>query len=490
MKRVRIFLLLLTVSMLLPAVHAPAQERPRFGEEQPVAEKRSPEQKVYSRENLTLPEQLTPPQKLSPGENLTLPEKLTPPQKLSPAENLSFQENPITHNEFVTSVIQGNLGYIAEQLDLSIAAAEYRASKALPDPELSLSYANNEERRLEMGQSVEGGISYPVSLGNRRGAGVRLARTQYEMTELMLDATLQSLKAEASLAYYDALRCMQIYSLQKEIQEQLEWLAGSDSIRYSKGEAARLDALQTSLEARAQKTETEQSYADLQSALVTLNLLAGNKVLLTPLVPSDNFPVKNNDYDLNSLVSHAVEMRADLLAAIKNREVSEKYLKLLKAERSPEVNLEAGYAYNTIVRNEIAPAPAFNSVSAGLSFPIKFSSLNRGEVKAATLEVEKSNRLYEETELQVTAEVIRAYNEFMAQNRKVEQYDKGLISDAEEILNGRIYAYQRGESGLAEVIHARRTYSELKLNYVEVLYDYTAALIELERAAGLWSLTE
>jgi AcrB/AcrD/AcrF family/Outer membrane efflux protein len=64
------------------------------------------------------------------------------------------------------------------------------------------------------------------------------------------------------------------------------------------------------------------------------------------------------------------------------------------------------------------------------------------------------------------------------------------VEDAVKILEGRIYSYQHGESGLIDVLNARRTYSELKLNHIEALFEYTAALIELERAAGIWDLTK
>jgi len=66
----------------------------------------------------------------------------------------------------------------------------------------------------------------------------------------------------------------------------------------------------------------------------------------------------------------------------------------------------------------------------------------------------------------------------------------GLVEDAGKILQGRIYSYQHGESGLIDVLNAQRTYIELQLNHVEALFEYTAALIEFERAAGIWDLTK
>lgn len=405
-------------------------------------------------------------------------------------QEINFKSNPIILSQFLLSVKKGNLGYIAGQFNVSIAEAEFKASKVFPDPEVSVAYSNNEDRTVQMGQSVETGISYSINTGNKRGAGISLARSQHELSQVILDAYFQNLRADASLSYFASLKNQKIYLLQKNIYEQMSWLASTDSIRLKNGEATGIDALQSSLEARSQQTEVYQSLADMQNALIDLMLLQGKRFSDTLDYPSDNFPYKQHELNLSELINKAVQNRADLLVAIKNKEVSEKNLNLLKANRAFEFSLETGYSYNSIVKNEIAPAPAFNRLSAGISFPIKFSNLNRGSLQAADLAVKQSQTIYEETELQITSEVIQAYCNFIGQNKKVEHYNLGLVEDAGKILQGRIYSYQHGESGLIEVLNAQRTYIELQLNHLEALFEYTAALIELERSAGIWDLSD
>jgi cobalt-zinc-cadmium efflux system outer membrane protein len=405
-------------------------------------------------------------------------------------QEISYISNPVTLSQYLWSVMKGNLGYIAGQFNVSIAEAELKASKVFPDPEVSIAYANNEDRTLQMGQFVETAISYPINLGNKRRAGIALARSKHELSQLMLDGYFQNLRADASLSYFASLKNQKIYLLQEDIYKQMSRLASAESIRLKTGEATGLDALQSSLEARTQQTEVYQSFADMQNALLDLMLLQGKRFSDTLDNPSDNFPYKQRNLNLNELINNAVQNRADLLAAIKNKEVSEKNLNLLKANRAFEFSIETGYSYNSIVKNEIAPAPAYNGLSAGIAFPIKFSSLNKGSFQAADLAVKQSQTAYEETELQITSEVIQAYNNFIGQNKKVEHYNLGLVEDAGKILQGRIYSYQHGESGLIDVLNAQRTYIELQLNHLEALFEYTAALIELERAAGIWDLTQ
>ncbi|MBK9389527.1 MAG: hypothetical protein IPN68_04770 [Bacteroidetes bacterium] len=41
-----------------------------------------------------------------------------------------------------------------------------------------------------------------------------------------------------------------------------------------------------------------------------------------------------------------------------------------------------------------------------------------------------------------------------------------------------------------DVLNARRLYTDLRTSHIESLYEYTSALIELERAVGIWDITE
>lgn len=401
-----------------------------------------------------------------------------------------FTHNPLTLSQYLTGVVKGNLGYIAEQFSVTVSEAELKAAHVFPDPEISFAYTNNEDYKRQMGQEFESEISYPVSLGNKRKAGISLAKSKYELTQMLLGYYFQNMRADAALAYYVSLHEQKKYEIHLSIYDQLKKLARADSIRLKSGDATGLDAMQSSLEAKAYMAEVLQSLSEMQSSGMELMMLQGKKVSDTLDMASGNFPILAYDFTIGELTQMAVENRSELLAAIKSREVSEKNLNLLKANRAFEFNVGAGFAHNTIVLNEVSPSDPFNSLSAGISFPLKFSNMNRGELEAARAEIRQSETLFKDTELQVYTEVMQAYNNFVIQTKKAEQYSKDLTETAEKILQGRIYAYQRGETGLLDVLNAQRTYMDLQLNRLETQFDYTVALIEVQRAAGIWEIQE
>ncbi|HOW41497.1 MAG TPA: TolC family protein [Bacteroidales bacterium] len=393
-------------------------------------------------------------------------------------------------DEYLSGVARGNLGLIAARFNVSIAEAELRASRVFPDPELSFSYANNDDKTMQMGQSYDAGVSYQIKTGNVRKAAIEVAGTGVELSRLVLDSYFRNLRADAAKSYYASVREKHILNLQNETYDQLRNLAAADSIRLKTGEAAELDAIQTSLEARLQYHNVLQSKADMQNSLITLTILQGKSLTDSLVNPSSDFPADDRDFLLASLIDSALVRRTELLVALKTTELSEKNLNLLRADRAFEFSIEAGYSYSTIVKNEIAPAPAYNAVSAGFAFPLKFSGLNRGRITAAEYTLNQSKVYEQEAVLQIQAEVTTAYNSYLAGMKKVESFNLQLIENAEKILKGRIKAYQTGESGLLELLNARKTYTDLRTNHIESLYEFTVALIELERAAGIWDLTD
>lgn len=387
---------------------------------------------------------------------------------------------------FLNEVQKGNLGYIAEQLNISLSEAELEASKIFPDPEISLMYSNNQDKKLQMGQSFETGLSYPVNLGNRRKASITLSTSLLELQQLVVEAYFKNLRADASKGFYASLKDLKTFELENEIYQQFYKLAQSDSLRLAFGEANSIDAMQSNLEAKSQLNQVFQSEAEMRNSLANLAYLTGKSNVNVNFLPAGEFPVSGKEYSLSALIDSALQNRTDLMLAIKNKEVSEKNVELLYANRAFEFSVEAGYSYNTLVRNEIAPAPKHNSYSAGLTIPLKFSNLNKGQVNAAKLLVSQNEAIYSDIQLQITTEVTRAFYNYTAIKKQVEHYNTGLTEMAEKILNGRIFSYQRGETGLVDVLNAQKTYTSLRKDFLNIQYEYVLSLIELQHAAGIW----
>lgn len=392
---------------------------------------------------------------------------------------------PMSLSTYLSNVTKGNLGFIANQFNVSISEAELNAASVFADPEIAVEYSNNEDWKVQLGQSISTGISYEFSLGNKRGASIGVARTQMELEQFVLEAWLQNLKADASLIYYAGLRDLQIYKLQEDTYNRLLQLARADSVRFAAGEITEIDAIRSGLEARAQRYELKRIESDLTNSLLNLSRLQGKQPGDTLDIPSDDYPMIRQELVLSDLIERSLMNRADLNVAIKSNELSERQLRLVKAERAPEFTFEAGYAHNYVATSEISPVVAHNTYSAGIVIPFKFSNMNKGQIRAASLAAEQSTINRQDVENRIITEVTQVYNVYTAMENQIENYSRDLIETAEKILEGRTFLYMRGETSLIDVLEAQRTFNEMKIQYYQIMYDYASSIIELKRSQAI-----
>ena len=142
---------------------------------------------------------------------------------------------PLTYRQYMERVAEGNLEYASEKLNVPAAKAEVTAAKVFNDPNLSVSYFNNENNSLQMGEGVEVELSKTFSFG-KRGANISLARSESELTEALLADYFRNLRADATIAYMEALKQHELYKVKENAYENIRTLAESDSIRFSLGQ--------------------------------------------------------------------------------------------------------------------------------------------------------------------------------------------------------------------------------------------------------------
>jgi len=173
---------------------------------------------------------------------------------------------------------------------------------------------------------------------------------------------------------------------------------------------------------------------------------------------------------------------------MQNIDVANKALKVAQREKNSDVTVSLELGHNAEVKNEIAPAPSYNSLTAGISLPIPFSKLNRGSINAAKQRVRQASLEYDQAALQVQNEIMKAYYDYESAAKQVLHFENGLLRQAQEVLKGKIYSYNRGDTSLLEVLNAQRTYNEVQGQYYQAVFDYDSALINLEKSAGIWDI--
>lgn len=403
------------------------------------------------------------------------------------AASPSLPEAEIPFRDYIERVREQNLSYAAEKLNIPIAEAGIVSARVFNDPQLSLGYENNNDWHMQMGQGVSASLSKTFSPGKRR-ARIDLARSEKELGSALLEDFFRNLRAEATVAYLEALKQGELYRVRQNAYENLRQLADGDSVKFALGKITEVDMIQSRLEAALMRNELTQAGAELRNAYVALSGMLGEAATDTCFRPQGALPLLQRDFGTDALIGLALDNRADLTAALKNVDVARKELTVARRERNVDFDIELGVSHNTTVRNEIAPAPKFTGISAGIAIPLKFSNFNKGSVEAARYRAQQAELLYREAEVQIRAEVMQCHRNYEALCEQVRRYNEGMLAQAKSVVDGRIYSYNRGESPLLEVLTAQRTYDDVRTLYIETLFNHAVSLVELEKSAGIWDI--
>ena len=398
---------------------------------------------------------------------------------------LNAQE--LDYTTFINRVMQNNLNYAVAKLDHSVSQADLSAAKKFNDPTLSAEYGNNSDWDIAMGQSYSFGIGKTISFG-KRSARISTALHNLEASEAGLQQFAFTLRAEATLAFIDALLARTLVLIGQQNMQNMEALYLSDSLRFATGEMSEIDVMQTRLEANIAKQEYRSLLADYRNTLVELDQLMGDPTLATQNISGSlNSPLKN--YSLSDMLKAADSLRLDIVQQRFLTLASESELTQARRERIPDIDLSLGVSYNTRVRNEEAPAPEFYGYTVGVSIPLPVSNLYRGDIRAGQYKAQQAHLQTDILRQQAQAEIIKAYNNYRSALDRLTDYNTVISSNAQQVLEGKTYAYMRGETSLLEVINAQHTYNELQQAYAECLHECMTAWVELERAAGIWDIS-
>lgn len=388
----------------------------------------------------------------------------------------------LDYGTFISRVMQHNLDYAAAKLDLSISEADLSAAKKFTDPTLSAEYGNNSDWDIAMGQSLSFELGKTISFG-KRAARIEVARHNLYASDAGLKLFALDLRAEATLAFLDALLARDLATIGQQNAQHMQSLYRSDSLRHATGELSEIDVMQTRLEANIAQQDYIALMVDYRNALVQLDLLMGSPARSTQSLAGHlTSPIQ--EYDLQALLQGADTLRPDLMQQRHLALASQSEVTQTRRERMPDIDLAVGVNLNSRVHNEEAPAPQFVGYTVGVSIPLPISNLNRADVRASQYKAQQAQLQTDILRQQAQAEIIKAHNNYRSALSRLTDYNTVIILNARQVLDGKMYAYRRGETSLLEVINAQHTYNELQQAYAQCLHSCMSAWVELERCAG------
>ncbi len=395
-------------------------------------------------------------------------------------------EQSLDYSKFIETVQTNNIAFAAERFSLDMAETEVISARAFIDPELQFGYFDNGDANRLMGKGFSVDMDWTIELGGKRKARVNLAKSEVELTKLVLLDYFKNLKADATIGFIESLYQKEILKVKENSFEMMNQLAKSDEVRFKLGEISETDARQSRLEAQTMKNEVMQAETEFSTSNIRLALFTGNDQ--ETLSTEGDLKSFQRDFDLIDLMEQALLNRTDYLTALQSKNVSQRLIELAKANRAIDLGISFGVEHSTEVRNLDAETPQFTQLRGGISIPLKFSNRLNNEVKIAQMQLKQSELQYKQIELEIKTQVRESYQLYESYKKQLKQFDVEMLKNADLILDAKKYSYKRGNSSLLEVLDAQRTYNEIQDQYLETLFNCASSLVELERAVGIWDI--
>ena len=392
----------------------------------------------------------------------------------------------LTLNQFISAVATNNIELAAQRYNVSIAQAQIVAARVSPNPVASFAGTRDVSDKEQPG-TENGGLSETIEIGGKRHFRISVATKNLLTASSTLDDFFRTLRGTAASAFVDAVASSMIVQQKRKAFESLNRLAELNRIRFKEGDIAEVDhnqALVDSLQAQGDLTSAE---ATASTALLALVQLLGK--LSAPLPrPSSDLRISDRNFGLPALLDRAMKTRPDI-AAVRNTHASAlASIGLARANRLPDVTLNAGLQQTGSSTNPINPSPNFNSLNFGFSVPLPVFNSLRGEYLVAVNTALQSQKTLRSVELKAEIDVRQSFERFRLAKERASKYEGPVLDLAAKVLDARLAAYKTGGATLLDVLAAQKADTDVRLASIDALSERAKALVALEQAANIWDI--
>jgi cobalt-zinc-cadmium efflux system outer membrane protein len=158
-----------------------------------------------------------------------------------------------------------------------------------------------------------------------------------------------------------------------------------------------------------------------------------------------------------------------------NRRARNARIELAKAERIPDVKVEALYRRLESTRE--------NTFDLGLSIPLPLFNRNHGRLREARAEAEAAAARARLTQDELSLRLHTAHADLTTALANSRTMKTEILPRADTVLKSSEARYQAGDIALAEVLVVRRDWALVQLAWLESLRDVMQAWAELRRFA-------
>jgi cobalt-zinc-cadmium efflux system outer membrane protein len=360
------------------------------------------------------------------------------------------------------------------------AMARVQAARAWPYPVVGYD-SDLQPRLFRFSQSLESylGVSQLIEFPGKRSVRGGIADREAGVVLAEGDLVRLSLAFEVKRSFGRLLLARDRLAYAREDLELAREFHRMTQRKLEVGDVAQVEVLRARVE--------ESKAANAEKVAVTDVHLARSRLAFLLARPADPpFDVEGRlgrasvPGDLDGLLRRALEVRPEIrqieLALARERLVE----KQARLDALPDV--EVGVA-----QHRIEGAPSTWDVTFSFAVPLYFWQPRRGPIAEARANRRALEREAENLRNAIRLEVEEAHANALSARSRIRLFEEEILKPAQEVHEMLLFSYQEGGIGGIDLIEARRTLVEARVDHADALFEYDEAVAALERAVGGWS---
>jgi cobalt-zinc-cadmium resistance protein CzcA len=184
----------------------------------------------------------------------------------------------------------------------------------------------------------------------------------------------------------------------------------------------------------------------------------------------DTLPKIKNDFNTDSILSY-YDNSALINYMNKGLQVSEQNIKMQKSTISPRL----GFGY---FNQSIDKIQGFDGWEVSLSIPLWFRP-NSGKIQSAKIQYEMYNNSYRKQRFNVLSDLMILKNQQITLLDRLQTYEEISLRNADLIIENADLLYRNGEIEYLEYIRSIGQAINMKLGYLDSLYDYDVVTLKM-----------
>jgi cobalt-zinc-cadmium efflux system outer membrane protein len=362
-----------------------------------------------------------------------------------------------------------NLELRAARQQRAVAVSGLKIAGQIPNPVVSFSASRDTPHESFLWDQ-------PIEIGGQRGKRMAVAREEQKATEIDIAVLSRQVRQRTREAFYAVLVSRARTEQAKAALDLATSIRNVVQQRFDAGDVAQLDVIQADVELARTTADYEaivqaEKGADAQLAALLTRPLDQPLSLVGKL---DSIPQPGS---LQSLNDAALLSNATVQRATQEVEIEQRRLALAKAQRVPNLDLQAAADLNSPGEFDLGPRGQI-----GISLPLFYHG--QGEVAQSAARLDFLHLSLQAQKTAASAQVVAAYYDYVARVHQAEQYGQRVVPQSVRLEEMAEESYRSGKSNLLTLIDAQRKLNETRMAYLDTLSAAQSSFARLEEVVG------